>query len=43
MSSKFFGNSLNKNSSEKKDGKQKMSNKSNKPKAAGVRKAGRGS
>ena len=43
MSSKFFGNSLNKNTAEKKGGKQKMSNKSNKPKAAGVRKAGRGS
>jgi hypothetical protein len=42
MSSKFFGNSLNKNTSGKKGGKQKMSNKSNKPKASGVRKVGRG-
>ena len=42
MSSKFFGNSLNKNTSGKKGGKQKMSNKNNKPKASGVRKVGRG-
>ena len=42
MSSKFFGNSLNKSASEKKGDKLKMSNKSNKPKASGVRKAGRG-
>jgi hypothetical protein len=34
MSSKFFGNSLNKNASEKKE--------SNKPKSSGVRKVGRG-
>jgi hypothetical protein len=42
MSSKFFGNSLNKNTAEKKGIKQKMSNKNNKPKASGVRKTGRG-
>ena len=42
MTSKFFGNSLNKSASEKKGGKQKVSNKSNKPKSSGVRKVGRG-
>ena len=42
MSSKFFGNSLNKNTAEKKGDKQKMSNKNNKPKSSGVRKVGRG-
>ena len=42
MSSKFFGNSINKNTPEKKGGKQKMYNKSNKPKSSGIRKVGRG-
>jgi hypothetical protein len=42
MSSKFFGNSINKNTAEKKGGKQKMYNKSNKPKSSGIRKVGRG-
>ena len=42
MSSKFFGNSLNKNHSEKRGSKQKMSNKNNKHKSSGVRKVGRG-
>jgi hypothetical protein len=43
MSSKFFGNSLQKNTPDKKGGKRKMSNKSNKLKSSGVRKVGRGS
>ena len=43
MSSKFFGNSKEKNSHIKKDGKHKMGNQNNKQKSSGVRKAGRGS
>ena len=42
MSSKFFGNSINKNTAEKKGSKQKMYNKSKKPKSSGIRKVGRG-
>ena len=42
MSSKFFGNRLQKNSPDKKGGKQKISNKNNKQKSTGVRKVGRG-
>ena len=43
MSSKFFGNRINKNSNDKKGGKQKINNKNNKAKSSGVRKVGRGS
>lgn len=43
MSSKFFGNSRQKNSPAKKGGKHKMTNKNYKQKSSGVRKAGRGS
>ena len=43
MSSKFFGNRLQKNSPDKKGGKQKISNKNNRQKSSGVRKVGRGS
>ena len=43
MSSKFFGNSRQKNSPGKKGGKHKMTNKNNKQKSSGVRKVGRGS
>ena len=43
MSSKFFGNSKEKNSHTKKGDKQKMANQNNKQKSLGVRKAGRGS
>ena len=43
MSSKFFGNSKEKNSYTKKGGKQKMANQNNKQKSSGVRKVGRGS
>lgn len=42
MSSKFFGNSKQKNSPSKKVGKNKMNNQNNKQKSSGVRKAGRG-
>ena len=42
MSSKFFGNRTEKHSLNKKGGKQKFNNKSNKAKSAGVRKVGRG-
>ncbi len=42
MSSKFFGNSLQKNSPNKKGGKSRMSNINNKQKSSGVRKVGRG-
>lgn len=42
MSSKFFGNSRQKNSPGKKGGKHKMTNKNNKQKSSGVRKVGRG-
>tara|TARA_Y100000992_G_C21137559_1_gene429683 strand:+ start:301 stop:432 length:132 start_codon:yes stop_codon:yes gene_type:complete len=42
MSSKFFGNSKERNSQFKKKGKQKMTNKNNKQKSSGVRKVGRG-
>tara|TARA_B100001027_G_scaffold136792_1_gene94971 strand:+ start:970 stop:1101 length:132 start_codon:yes stop_codon:yes gene_type:complete len=42
MSSKFFGNRTEKNSLKKKGSKQKFNNKSNKAKAAGIRKVGRG-
>ena len=42
MSSKFFGNSRQKNSPGKKRGKYKMTNKNNKQKSSGVRKVGRG-
>jgi hypothetical protein len=43
MSSKFFGNRLQKNSPDKKGEKSKMTNKNNKQKSSGVRKVGRGS
>lgn len=43
MSSKFFGNSKQKKSPDKKGGKQKMNNNSNIQKSSGVRKVGRGS
>ena len=43
MSSKFFGNSRQKNSPGKTGGKHKMTNKNNKQKPSGVRKVGRGS
>ena len=43
MSSKFFGNSRQKNSPGKKGVKHKMTNKNNKQKSSGVRKVGRGS
>ena len=42
MSSKFFGNSKQKNSPFKKGGKNKMNNQNNKQKSTGVRKVGRG-
>ncbi|GEM_PF-6024420 len=42
MSSKFFGNSRQKNSNNKKEGKHKITNKNNKQKPSGVRKVGRG-
>ena len=41
MSSKFFGNSKDKNSHVKKGVKQKMSKQNNKQKSSGVRKVGR--
>ncbi len=43
MSSKFFGNSRQKNSPNKKGGNHKMAKKNNKQKSSGVRKVGRGS
>ena len=43
MSSKFFGNSKEKNSHFKKGGKHKMASQNNKQKSSGVRKVGRGS
>ena len=43
MSSKFFGNSLNKNTPNKKGGKQKSGTKNHTSKSSGVRKVGRGS
>ena len=42
MSSKFFGNRTEKKSLNKKGSKQKFNNKSNKAKAGGIRKVGRG-
>ncbi len=42
MSSKFFGNRTEKQSIKKRGAKQKYNNKSNKTKASGVRKVGRG-
>ena len=42
MSSKFFGNRNEKQSIKKRGTKQKYNNKSNKTKASGVRKVGRG-
>ena len=42
MSSKFFGNSKQKNSPSKKGGKNKMNKQNYKQKPSGVRKAGRG-
>ena len=42
MSSKFFGNSKDKNSHSKKGAKHKMANQNNKQKPLGVRKVGRG-
>lgn len=42
MSSKFFGNSKQKNSPSKKGGKHKMINQNKKQKSLGVRKVGRG-
>lgn len=42
MSSKFFGNSKDKNSHSKKGGKLKVANQNNKQKSSGVRKVGRG-
>ena len=42
MSSKFFGNSKDKNPHAKKGVKHKMTNKNNKQKSSGVRKVGRG-
>jgi hypothetical protein len=42
MSSKFFGNSKEKNSHTKKRGKHKINNQNNKQKSSGVRKVGRG-
>ena len=43
MSSKFFGNSKQKNSPSKKGSKHKMTNPNSKQKSSGVRKVGRGS
>jgi hypothetical protein len=43
MSSKFFGNSREKNPHTNKGAKQKMANQNNKQKSSGVRKVGRGS
>ena len=43
MSSKFFGNSLNKITPNKKRGKQNAGTKNHTPKSSGVRKVGRGS
>ena len=42
MSSKFFGNSKDKNSHTQKGVKHKTTNKNNKQKSSGVRKVGRG-
>ena len=42
MSSKFFGNSKQKNSASKKVGKHKISNQNSKQKSSSVRKVGRG-
>jgi hypothetical protein len=42
MSSKFFGNRIQKKSPKNKGGKQNFNNKNNKSKSSGVRKVGRG-
>lgn len=42
MSSKFFGNSKQQNSTNNKNGNSKITNQNNKQKSSGVRKVGRG-